>query len=134
METGNAKQVLSNLYGLLMEMTLCSEDEDVMSGLTIMPDTQIEKHLVNIRKLTAKYKAHSNRMVFHQALTKLRELKEKGSEEMLKLFNTQEQSQLLTLFRKFDENSARDDVSLMEDELFMDCMNLLKSKLDESEQ
>ena len=134
METSNAKQILSNLYGLLMEINLHREDKDVLDELAARPDPQIEKHLIKIRQLTAKFNAQANKLAFHHAVQKLRELKNKGAEELKKLFNPQEQDQLVTLFRKFDDFSSTDEASLLEDEQFLNCMNLLKSKLDEPEQ
>ena len=66
METGNAKQVLSNLYGLMMEINLHRADEDILDELKNNPDPQIEKHLTNIRRLTTKYKAYAYKLQFQK--------------------------------------------------------------------
>lgn len=134
METGNAKQVLSNLYGLMMEINLHREDEDILDELKNNPDPQIEKHLTNIRRLTTKYKAHAYKLQFQKALDKLRQLKEKGIEEIKQFLNPEEQAQLVTLFRKFDETSPESEADLLDDDQFLSCMNILKTKLNEPEQ
>lgn len=134
METGNAKQVLSNLYGLMMEINLHREDEDILEELKNNPDPQIEKHLTNIRRLTTKYKAYAYKLQFQKALDKLRQLKEKGIEEIKQFLNPEEQAQLVTLFRKFDETSPESEADLLEDDQFLSCMNILKTKLNEPEQ
>ncbi len=133
METGNAKQVLSNLYGLLMEINLHMEDEDILDELKNKPDAQIEKHLMNIRRLTTKYKAYANKLQFQRALDKLRQLSEIGIEEVKQFFNSEEQAQLVKLFRKFDESSPECEADLLEDDQFLSCMNILKTKLNEPE-
>lgn len=133
METGNAKQVLSNLYGLLMEINLHREDEDILEELKNNPDVQIEKHLKNIRRLSTKYKAYDNKIQFQKAFDKLRQLKEKGIEEIKQFLNYEEQAQMVKLFRKFDETTSESEADLLEDDHFLSCMNILKTKLNEPE-
>lgn len=134
MEQRKAKQVLSDLYGLMMEMNIQREENEVTAELAANPDPQIAKHLINIRKLTAKANAHAQKLAFQSGIAKLKELKAKGIEELKRIFNPQEQQQLVTLFRKFDDTNAEDEADLLEDEAFLSCMQLLKKEIDDSEQ
>src|ERR1700744_5130571 len=102
MATLNAKQVLSNLYGLMMEINYHRPDEEVQAELQEKPDAQIEKHLIKIRQLKTKLKAQENSDRFQRAIDQIRLLKEKGLDELKKLITPQEQAQLVPLFRKFE--------------------------------
>lgn len=134
MEERKAKQVLSDLYGLMMEMNLHRDENEVLAELSANPDPQIAKHLVNIRRLTAKANAHAQKLAFQVGIARLKELKAKGIEELRKIFNPQEQTQLIKLFRKFDDTTAEDEIDLLEDEEFLSCMQLLKKEIDDAEQ
>lgn len=131
MATLNAKQVLSDLYGLMMEINYHRPDEVVLEELKQKPDAQIEKHLVKIRQISAKLKAQANKERFQKAIDQIRILKEKGLDELKKLINPQEQADLVPLFRKFEELTEKDEAAIVEDQELLHLIEVLKNKLDE---
>lgn len=134
MATLNAKQVLSNLYGLMMEINYHRSDEEVLEELQQKSNRQVDKHLIKVKQLAAKLRAQENRDHFQKALTQLAKLREKGVDELKKILNPQEASQLLPLFRKFDELTKDDEKSIIEDQELLHLMEILKNKLDNDPQ
>jgi len=134
MATLNAKQVLSNLYGLMMEMNYHRNDEEVLAELEQTPDTQIENHLLKIRQITAKLKAQQNKYRFEKAIEQIRVLKEKGIEELKRLINPIEQEQLIPLFRKFEELTSEDEAAILEDQELLHLLEILKNKIDDNQE
>jgi len=132
MATLNAKQVLSDLYGLMMEINYHRPDEEVLEELQQKPDAQLEKHLVKIRQISAKLKAQANKERFQKAIDQIRIMKEKGLDELRKLINPQEQAQLVPLFRKFEELTEKDETAIVEDQELLHLIEVLKNKLDEN--
>jgi hypothetical protein len=117
----------------MMELNIQRDEIEALAELTAHPDPQIARHIINIRKLTAKANAHAHRLAFYRSVDKLRELKAKGVDELRKIFNQQEQDQLIKLFRKFDDITSEDEADLMEDEELLSCMNLLKKRIDDKQ-
>ena len=134
MATLNAKQVLSNLYGLMMEMNYHRNDEEVLAELEQTPDAQIENHLLKIRQITAKLKAQQNKYRFEKAIEQIRVLKEKGIEELKRLINPSEQEQLIPLFRKFEELTSEDEAAILEDQELLHLLEILKNKIDDNQE
>lgn len=130
METVNAKQVLSNLYGLMMEINLHQEDAQVLAELELEPDVNLQIHLQKIKQLSAKLRAHSIKMKFQNAMVQLSELKLKGIDELKRLIKPNEQEQLIPLFRKFEELTEEDEKSLFEDQELLNFIELLKDRLN----
>lgn len=132
MSTVNARQALSNLYGLMMEMNFHREDEDILAELSSSPDASIEAHLLKIKRLRAKLKAEESKVRFELALEQLAILKQKGLSELQKLLGPQEQQQLVPLFRKFEGLSKEDEQAILEDQELLRMLEVLKDKLDET--
>ena len=128
----NPKQVLSNLYGLMMEINLHRPHEDVLMELEASPDGQIESHLLKIKQLNAKLAAEANKRRFQNAIEHLRLLKQKGMDEVRKLLEPEAQVQLMPLFRKFEELTKTDEASILEDQELLHLMQILKDKIDEN--
>jgi len=128
----NAKQVLSNLYGLMMEINIHRTDEELISELREYPDPQVENHLLKIKQLKVKLRAEENRVRYQQAIDQIKILKQKGLEEIKKIFNTEEQVQLLPLFRKFEELTKEDEAAILEDQELLHFMEILKNRIDEN--
>lgn len=131
MATLNAKQVLSDLYGLMMEINYHRPDEEVKEELQQKPDAQLNMHLVKIKQLNAKLKAQANQERFKKAVDQIKVLKEKGLEELKRLISPQEQAQLVPLFRKFEELTEKDEAAIAEDQELLHLIEILKNKLDE---
>ena len=132
MTTASKKQALSNLYGLMMEINLHQADEDVLNELQQHPDPQIEKHLLKVKQLTTKLKAEAYKIQFQVAIDQLKALKQKGVEELKKLFQPSEQVELSPLFRKFEELTEKDEKAILEDQELLRLMRILKEKLDDN--
>lgn len=131
MGTRNTKQILSDLYGLMMEINFHREDEEVLKELEENPDKQIENHLVRIKQLSAQMKAKANRARFARAKEQLAMLKQRGVEELQKLISPQERLQYAPLFRKFEELTKEDEESIMEDQEFLKMLELLNKKKED---
>lgn len=132
MTTLNAKQVLSNLYGLMMEINYHRTDEEVLAELRENADSHLDGHLLKIKQITAKLKGQENKYRFQKAIDEIKKLKEKGFDELKKLIRPQEQAQLIPLFRKFEELTTEDEVSILEDQELLQLIEILKGRIDEN--
>ena len=129
----SAKQILSNLYGLLMELSFHADGPDVMDELSDNEKERVEQHLKKIKLLRTKYKAEVNKQYFQRAFEQIQALKEKGIEELKKLLKPEEQLDFVPLFRKFEEITESDKVSILEDTELLSMIELLKERVDESD-
>lgn len=132
MKTQDPRKILSNLYGLMMEINYHREDEDVAQELQENTDPQIERHLIRIKQLTAKLKAEANKQRFAQAKDLLLQLKKKGLEELQRLITPEERIQYALLFRKFEEIDKDDEEEILEDQELLKLLEILKKKIDDS--
>lgn len=134
MEIQNTKQILSDLYGLMMEINFHREDEEVLKELQDSPDPQIEQHLLRIKQISAKLKAKANRVRFIKAKEQLALLKQKGIEEIQRLITPQERVRYAALFRKFEEITKQDEEAIMEDQELLKLLEILKKYIDNDSQ
>jgi hypothetical protein len=130
METQNTKQILSDLYGLMMEINFHREDEEVFNELQENPDPQIEDHIVRIKQITAKMKAEANRIRFVRVKEQLALFKQKGIEEIQQLITPQEKVKYAPLFRKFEELTKEDEEAIMEDQELLKLLEILNKRID----
>lgn len=130
METQNTKQILSDLYGLMMEINFHREDEEVLKELQEHPDSQIEKHLLRIKQISANIKAETNRRRFLKAKEQLAQLRQKGIEEIQRLLTPEERIQYVPLYRKFKESSNEDEEDILEDQEFLKLIEILNKQTD----
>jgi len=133
MKAEGAQQILNNLYGLLMEMNLLQSDDDTLAQVNISEDPFIQKHLKNIKLLTARYAAIANRSKYQTLKDEFHKLKERGVEELKKMLQPQDVVELQPLFRKFEEITPEDEQNIIEDQEFLLLLELLKKKLDKNE-
>lgn len=131
MESLNSKQILSNLYGLMMEINYHRPDNEVLAEIHGLSEDHINKHLLKIRQLRIKLQAQENKNRFNRAIEQLNLLKAKGLEELKKIITPEEQMQLLPLFRKFEEITKSDEQSITEDNELLYFIEFLKNKMDE---
>lgn len=132
MKVNNSKQILSNLYGLLMEINLYRTDEDVLSELQDNPDDSIDEHLLKIKQINAKLRGNENRLRFEKAIEQIRLLKEKGLDELEKLIKPEEKLELIPLFRKFEELSEDDERAILDDKELLLFLKILNDRIDEN--
>jgi len=132
--SAKAKEILNNLYGLMMEINLHRADDDILAELQQHNDPQIDKHLLKIKQLSAKLKIEENKLRFKKAIEQITILKKKGIEELKKLLEPHEQVQLIPLFRKFEELTEEDEYEILEDQELLNLMEILKDKLDDENQ
>jgi len=132
MGTQNTKQILSDLYGLMMEINFHREDEEVLKELIENPDLQIEGHLLRVKQIKAKVRAEIIRLRFEKAKEQLLLLKEKGIEELQRLISPQERIQYAPLFSKFEEMTKDDEENIMEDQELLKMLELLNNKINEN--
>lgn len=132
MGTQNTKQILSDLYGLMMEINYHREDEEVLKELQENPDSQIERHLNRIKQINAKVRAEANRIRFLKAKEQLAYLREKGIEAIQNLISPQERLQLAPLFSKFEEMTSEDENDILEDQELLKMLEILNEKMNEN--
>lgn len=129
----NTRRILSDLYGLLMEINYHRSAEDVISELQEVPNARVERHYQNVRKLTAKYKAVANRQQFESALQQIIALKNRGIEELRKLIKPSEREELIPLFRKFEAITEQDEASIFEDQELLHLIEILKERANDTD-
>jgi hypothetical protein len=134
MGTQNTKQILSDLYGLMMEIGFHREDEEVLKELQEHPDPQIENHLSRIKQISAKLKAEANRRRFVKAKEQLALLKQKGIEEIQRFITPQERVEYAPLFRKFEELTKEDEEAILEDQELLKFLEILNKYIDNDSQ
>jgi hypothetical protein len=132
MGTQNTKQILSDLYGLMMEINYHREDEEVLKELLENPDPQIERHLNKIKQINAKVRAEANRIRFLKAKEQIALLREKGIEAIQNFITPQERLQLAPLFSKFEEMTSEDENDILEDQELLKMLEILNEKMNEN--
>ena len=132
MQKSNA-EILNHFYGLLLEINFEQADDEVVSDNSAAADPFIQKHLQQVRLLSAKYKAFRTKKKYAAVVAEIKKLKEFGLEEIKKLLNPQEVVQLMPLFRRFEELSEKDEASIAEDQEMLQLIDALKEKLDNPE-
>lgn len=132
MATQNTKQILSDLYGLMMEINFHREDEEVLNELLENPDSQIEGHLLRIKQIKAKVRYEANRIRFALAKEQLALLKEKGIDAIQRLITPQERVHYAMLFSKFEEMTKEDEENIMEDQELLKMLEILNEKINEN--
>src|SRR5450755_947435 len=128
MQKSNAA-ILNHFYSLLLEMNFRQTDDEILSEKISLDDPYIQKHLQQVRLLSAKYKALRTKSKYAAVLAEIKRLKELGLEEIKKLLSPQEEVQLMPLFRRFEELSEKDEASLAEDQEMLQLIDALKEKL-----
>ncbi|NCD70957.1 hypothetical protein [Mucilaginibacter agri] len=128
------KQILNNLYGLMLEINYHQDDHDVLAELEAKPDAVVNTHMLKIKQLTAKLKAEANRQRYLDALSQLQLLKQKGIEEFKKLFSLSDQTKLVPMFNRFTELSKKDEQEILEDQEMLQFMEILKARANETEE
>jgi hypothetical protein len=132
MGTQNTKQILSDLYGLMMEINYHREDEEVLKELLENPDQQIEMHFNRIKQINAKIRAEANRIRFVKAKEQLAYLREKGIEAIQNIITPQERLQFAPLFSKFEEMTSEDEKDILEDQELLKMLEMLNEKMNEN--
>lgn len=127
------KQILNNLYGLMLEINYQQDDQDVLAELEAKPDSVVNNHLLKIKQLTAKLKAEANRQRYADAVSQLQLLKQKGIEEFKKLFSPGDQTKLVPMFNRFTELSQKDEQEILEDQEMLQFMEILKDRANEAD-
>lgn len=133
MNSKNAKQILSDLYGLMMEINYHRSDQEVLNELQKNPDSTLDKYLVQIKQMKAKLRALENESRFQKAMEYLKTLKSKGIDEIKRSLSLEDQTTLIPLFRKFENLTEKDEKEILEDSELLHCIEMLKDKLDSDE-
>lgn len=134
MTSKNAKQILSDLYGLMMEINFHRAEEDVLKELQDDPDHEIDKYLIKVKQLKTKLDAKRNENRFQKAMKFIKSLHMTGLDEIEKSLAFEDRQKLLPLFRKFENLSEEDENEILEDNELLYYLEALKDKLDEDDQ
>lgn len=133
MNSKNAKQILSDLYGLMMEINYHRSDQEVLNELQVDPDPSLDKYLIRIKQMKAKLRALENESRFQKAIKYFESLKSKGIDEIKKSLSLEDQTTLIPLFRKFENLTDEDEKDILEDSELLHYIEILKEKLDSDE-
>ena len=126
------KQILNNLYGLMLEINYHRDNDEILAELQAKPDALIDKHLAKIKQITAKLKAEANRQRYQNAVQQLQMLKEKGIEQFKSMFSNTDQAKLVPMFNRFTELSQADEEAILEDQQMLEFLEILKNRADEA--
>lgn len=127
------RQILNNLYGLMLEINYHRDDDEILAELQTKPDALVDKHLAQIKQLNVKLKAEVNRQRYQNAVQQLEMLKEKGIEQFKAMFSNSDQAKLVPMFNRFTELSQADEEAILEDQQMLQFLEILKNKADESD-
>lgn len=133
MNSRNAKQILSDLYGLMMEINYHRSDQEVLKELQENPDPTLDKYLIQIKQMKARLRALENESRFQKAIEYFKSLKSKGIDEIKKSLSLEDQTTLIPLFRKFENLTKEDEKDILEDSELLHYIEILKEKLDSDE-
>lgn len=133
MTSRNTKQILSNLYGLMMEINYHRAEEEVLKELQEKPDPQLDKYLIKIKQLNTKLNGIANKNRFQKALEYIKEIKQKGLEELKDSLTFEDQQKLIPLFRKFEALNDEDEKEILEDSELLHYLEVLKDKLEDDD-
>lgn len=133
MNSRNAKQILSDLYGLMMEINYHRSDQEVLKELQENPDPTLDKYLIQIKQMKARLRALENESRFQKAIEYFKSLKSKGIDEIKKSLSLEDQTTLIPLFRKFENLTTEDEKDILEDSELLKYIEILKDKLDSDE-
>jgi len=131
MNSPSAKEIINNLYELLIEINLAS---DSMPEYELPPDKEeqmVQGHLKHIRRLKAQYKAKKQREDLISIITDFRQLKDEGIQKLERFLSPKQKKEYASLFRKFSSLSKQDEQDILEDAQILQMIQLLKKKLDE---
>jgi tRNA splicing endonuclease len=133
METNKAIEAIHNLYGLLMEMNYHRTPEDYIDELD-QEDAFISKHLQKAMLYRAQAKALLKKKQQLSFIEAFNRFKEQGLEKIQALLTSQERTELIPLFRKFEELSKADQLDIYEDQDFLAFISTLKDKLEDHDE
>ncbi|WP_270087085.1 hypothetical protein [Sphingobacterium sp. SYP-B4668] len=133
MNSKNAKQILSDLYGLMMEINYHRSDQEVLNELQESHDPTLDKYLIQIKQMKARLRALENESRFQKAIEYFKSLKGKGIDEIKKSLSLEDQTTLIPLFRKFENLTQEDEKDILEDSDLLYYIEILKEKLDSDE-
>lgn len=133
MKPKEVRQILNNLYNLLIEFNISQSDEDVLRELYENPDPFVDNHLGKIKLLSSKYNAISRKNQYHKLKEEWFRLRQLGIEEIKKLIPFEDVAQLQPLFRKYEELSKKDEASILEDQEFLTVLKALKANIEKNE-
>jgi hypothetical protein len=131
MARATSKQLVSNLYGLLLDINLHRADEQILEELEKSLDPTIHGHMLKIKQLQRRYEAEANKKKFKEGFAQLMAMKQKGMDEIRKLIRPQDEAQLIPLFRKFETLTSEDEMALLDDQELLILLERLNSKIND---
>jgi isopropylmalate/homocitrate/citramalate synthase len=123
-------EILHHFYCLLAEVNFHQEDEDLDHGSSLSGDAFIQKHLRQIKLLSAHYKSQQNKSRYQEVIRELKRLKDLGADELKKLLTPDQQYQFQPMFSKFEDLSKKDEASILEDKELLQLLRILKVNQD----
>ncbi|WP_166967340.1 hypothetical protein [Yeosuana marina] len=132
METNNELKALKNFYGLLMEMNYHKEPADFVEELQ-EENPFVSLHLKNVMLHRTKAKAILKKKKYLALKEQFFALKELGLDKLQELFAPKERTEMVKLFRKFDELTEKDIDAINDDQDFLIFISSLKDKLEDKD-
>jgi len=125
-------EILNHFYRLLAEVNFHQDEADMQQPSDPAGDAFIQKHLRQIKLLTAQYKVQQNKSRYQQVVEQFKQLMELGTEKVKKLLTPEQSRQFQPLFSRFEELSKKDEASILEDQELLQLFKLLKERQDTS--
>jgi isopropylmalate/homocitrate/citramalate synthase len=126
-------EILNHFYRLLAEVNFHEDEKDMHQPADPAGDAFIQKHLRQIKLLTAQYKAQQTKSHYQQVVAQFIRLKEMGEEQLKKLLTPEQARQFQPLFSRFEDLSKKDEASILEDQELLQLFSILKDKQDTSD-
>jgi len=133
MSNSSAKQIICNLYGLLMEANINKPDVEVLTDLNMMKNDFVEYQLAKFKQSRTKYNAVVQRNKFSEIQLQLNRLREVGYEKILALFTPQEKLQYQSCYNKFKELTDADEKSILQDTELLLFIKKIKEKIEDND-
>jgi len=133
MNNPSAKQIIDNLYCLLIDANINRNDDDVLNELNSVNDCFVDYQVKRFKKTMTKYHAIAQKNKFSEIKEELNRLRKLGTEKLLEYFTPQEKQQFQSCFRKFKELTETDEKSIMEDQELLLFIKKLKERTDNND-
>lgn len=132
MNNPQAKQIINNLYDLLLEANINRSNEDVLEEVNSVSDSFVEYQVSRFKRTMAKYQAISQKNKFAEIQLQFNQLLEIGIDKLAALFQPEEKLQYQRCFNKFKELTKADEQSILQDSELLLFIKKMKEKIEDN--
>lgn len=132
MNNPQAKQIINNLYDLLLEANINRPNEDVLAEANSVSDAFVEYQISRFKRTMTKYQAISQKNKFAEIQLQFNQLLEIGIEKLAAMFQPEEKLQYQRCFNKFKELTKADEQSILQDSELLLFIKKMKEKIEDN--